>query len=79
LKELTVPHNLERLLKIIAYPFLSQLAPENASLYLDIVSQLSTPNDAHFYKIAFESLQVRIAEETLMKNLADYTDNIEEI
>lgn len=72
LSAITSPHNLERALKIIIYPILSQSTPENASVYLDIISQLSLgPNNQH-YSLAAENLKLRIAEGSLVRNLQEY-------
>lgn len=78
LGQVTAPHNLERLLKIVIYPILSQTTPEYASLYLDLIAQLpSPPQDS--LNIAFERLKVRIGEGTLLSNLNDYLSNLPDI
>jgi tetratricopeptide (TPR) repeat protein len=44
LAEISSPHNLERALKIVIYPFLSEVSPQAASSYIDIISQFAFEN-----------------------------------
>jgi hypothetical protein len=78
LTEVSASHNLERLLKIIVYPMLSQTTPEHASLYLDVISQLPSPAEG-LAATALPRLRVRIGEQTLLPNLDDYLANLPEI
>ena len=73
------PHNLERALKIIIYPILSEASPENASVYLDIISQLSLEPGSQQHALAAERLKLRTKEGSLVRNLQEYLASVQEI
>lgn len=76
LKGVSAPHNLQKMLKIIIYPIFSEINSSTASNYLDIISLTPTPNQTNAYDIAFDRLRLRIEEESLLKNMGDYMDNM---
>lgn len=78
LPDVAAPQNLERLLKIVVYPILSQAEPEHASLYLDIISQLPAPASG-LAELALQRLRMRIGEQTFLPNLNDYLANLPQI
>jgi tetratricopeptide (TPR) repeat protein len=60
LKHVSSRVNLEKMLKIYMYPVLSDLTPQSASHYLDILSQLQPePTEAN-YEVAFGLLRARV-------------------
>lgn len=73
------PHNLERALKIVTYPLFSQASPENASAYLDIISQLSPEQNSQHYALAADSLKLRAREGSLVRNLEEYLSSVQQI